>query len=686
MCHYVGVRMHEVYLRAYHSKMLNLLRALPLNFSLKVEEKGVAPRTLAARALASLRIFGGVFLGVVLALVSFERASAAPFGNFSKAESGTLPIPAPLLYTVTGREPVRIPLKIVGSQSELVTFILRAPPQHGSVRLLRAQGEAAYVEYRPPLDMTLSTDSFSYVAANAKGVSGEAVVQIKIVDRGPKLEVAAQLDFGIVRVGDSKTLTLEVHNAGDLPAVGSINVSPPWMLSETESLQQLAPGKRRTLSVQFAPILAGTVAGELRFDADSSKVVTLTAEVRDWIHAGPDPLKLLATESQTRLGHLQLSNENDDPQTVTLTSKPPLEHPVEVSIAPHQQTAIPLRSTTRIPSSYSGVLTLSGGGKHETKVLLWEAAALGPSLGGADSAQAPLRLSRVPSDAAPSVLLRNEGGQAGSWVLQCPVGCSLRVRGAPLNAQATLQLAPGESARVSLFLTANPAPTPLGALKIRGPDGEHVLALEAAPLPRLDPIDSPAPLAAASAAAPAPPSTAAPASFTSEVAPQQSLIAAASRTKSRVLVLDPASFRALNQAFAQDALLNGLTITDVTSNRATLTFPLAPVIAPEQLLIHFRSLERAADGSLRISWSPRSATKGRRDANGKVILTVRSLTPGALNTIRLLGPDRGDGSRVILHQCDIDAPKAAPWFTFTSVFFCLSLAVGGGWIWLKGRG
>lgn len=644
---------------------------------------GAALRAVAERFFPNLRILMGALLCAIFVLASFVTVSAAPFGNFSKVESGALPIPVPLVYTVIGREAVRIPLKVAGSQPEPVTFLLRASPKCGTVRLLRSQGEGAQVEYTPPENLALSADSFSFVAANSKGVSAEAVVQIKIVDRGPKLEVAAQLDFGAIRVGDCKTLTLEVHNAGDLPTGGSINVTPPWTLTNPESSQQLAPGQKRTLSVQLTPILAGKAVGELRFEGDSSKTVTLTAEVRDWIQAGPDPLKLRAIESQTRMGHLQLSNENDDAKTVTLTSKPPLEHPAEVHLTPHQQIAIPLRSTTRISGSYSGVLTLSGGGEHETKVLLWEAAALGPSLGGVDFNQAPLRISQLPSDPAPSVLFRNEGGQAGSWSLQCPVGCLLRVGNAPPKSQAELQLAPGESVRVSLFLAVQPAPATLGTLKILGPDGEHVLALEVAPLPRLAPIEGPAPVVAVEAASPT--ASSAPKSFTSDVAPQQSLIAPVSTARSQIPELDPATIRTMTQAFAQGALLNGLTVTGVKSDRATLMFPLAAGIAPEQLLVHFRSLERAADGALRIDWGPRSAVKGRRNATGMVALTVLNLTPGALNTIRVLGPDRGDGSRVILHQCDIDTPKPAPWFTFTSVCFCLVVVAGGGWIWLKQR-
>jgi hypothetical protein len=654
-----------------------------LNRISKLARKGAALRGVAERLSLNLRILMVAFLYASFVLTSFETVSAVPFGNFSKVESGILPIPVPLVYTVVGREAVRIPLKVVGSQLGLVTFLLRAPPRYGSVRLLRAQGDGAQVEYTPPENLAISTDSFSFVAANSKGVSGEALVQIKIVDRGPKLEVAARLDFGAIRVGDSKMLTLEVLNAGDLPTGGTVSVTPPWTLTNPGSAQQLAPGQKRTLSVQLTPILAGKAVGELRFEGDSSKTVTLTAEVRDWIHAGPDPLKLRAIESQTRMGHLQLSNESDDAKTVTLTSKPSLEHPVEVHLAPHQQVAIPLRSTTRSSGSYSGVLTLSGLGEHETKVLLWEAAALGPSLGGVDFNQAPLRISQLPSDPAPSVLFRNEGGQAGSWSMQCPVGCLLRVGSAPTKSQAELQLAPGESVRVSLFLADQPAPATLGALKIRGPDGEHVLALEVAPLPRLAPVESPAPVAAVETAPPV--ASSAPTSVASDVAPQQSLIAPVSTVRSQIPELDPATIRTMTQAFAQGALLNGLTVTGVKSDRATLMFPLAAGIAPEQLLVHFRSLERAADGALRIDWGPRSVVKGRRDATGMVTLTVLNLTPGALNTIRVLGPDRGDGSRVILHQCDIDTPKSAPWFTFTSVCFCLAVAAGGGWMWLKRR-
>ncbi len=644
------------------------------------------PRT--KRCDLTERVFALAIRVGALVLAGCGTICGAPSGGFSTPNLAAPPIPAPMRYTVTGREMIRFPLQVVGGQSEVVTFIIRKPPQSGALRLTRSQGEAAQVEYTPPSDRTINTDSFTFVAANSRGVSGEALVQIKIVDRGAKLETAPFLNFGTLRVGSTKSLPLEVHNSGDMPSASAVNVTLPWFLSEKESAMHLAPGHTQTVLVNFTPSHAGSFSGELRFNPDPSSTVNLSAEVRDWLIAGPDPVHLLAAGKRIRAGTLQLTNENDSPQTVSLVSKPPLEHPAEVTLAPHQKVDIPLRSKS-LTYGHSGMLTLVGAGQNESKVLLWEAEPLGAALGGLEGVKAPLVLSYDSARPASKIRLRNDGGQSGVWSLQCPEGCGVRIGKGALNSQATLRLEPGESVEVFLSLSAPSASTQLGVFSIQGPDGNAVLELVAEAAPRIETTDVPTP-AAAPAKLPSqrrssPSHSQDMGSAALDVAPQQSLLGNSKGANAFEIVPDPETYIDLNQAFAQGALLNGLIVTNVTSERLTLIFPIAPSIAPEQLIILFRSFEPSPDGKPSIQWRSRAPTEGHRDASGKMVLNVRGLKAGALNTIRLLGPDRGDGMRVILHQCDIVAPKGRAWLALIGGSLLVLLTMVGGWIWAQKR-
>ncbi|NBV87366.1 MAG: hypothetical protein EBS01_14145, partial [Verrucomicrobia bacterium] len=448
------------------------------------------------------------------------------------------------------------------------------------------------------------------------------MVQIKIVDRGAKLESASSLNFGTLRVGTTKSLPLEVHNSGDLTSASVVNITLPWFLSEKDSVVHLAPGHAQSVMVNFTPSHAGSFSGELRFNPDSPSTVTLIAEVRDWLIAGPDPVALRVDSDRARAGILQLSNQNDFPQTVSLVSKPQLEHPAEITLAPHQTLDVTLRSKSLSPSRYSGILTLTGPGQNESKVLLWEAAALGAVLGGLESLKAPLVLFSDPVKPAKKIRLRNDGGQPGVWQLRCPSGCGIRIGKGALNTEANLELAPGESTEVCLSHATPLATKQLGVLSIHGPDGNAFVELVADAEPRVETVVSapPAPAKLPSQRLPSVSHLQDTGSSVSDVAPQQYILGKNPGARALEIVPDPETYIDLNQAFAQGALLNGMMVTNVTSDRFRLIFPLPPSIAPEQLLVLFRSFEPSPDGKPSIQWRSRAPIEGRRDASGKVVL------------------------------------------------------------------
>jgi hypothetical protein len=629
-----------------------------------------------------LRTLRGVLAGGALAFLACDGLQASPFGDSLKSAPGAPPIPAPLLYTVNGRDAVRLPLKIVGTPTGSITFILRSQPQHGIVRMIRAQGEAAMVEYTPPSDRSISSDSFSFVAANSKGVSSEALVQIKLVDRSAKLEAVAKLDFPSVRVGEKTSLTLEIYNAGDLAGTGAIRVPAPWMVQEIDGEWRIPPRQKEIISINFSPILPGEFSGEIRFDADPSKSIALTGRALDWLDAGPDPLPLSIKDTSIRSGKLHLANPGDTPLTVNLSSTPPLDHPAEVTLAPHEQTDILVRRMSRNPAAQSGILTLTGSGKVESKALVWEAAALLPRLGGLESVRAPLQLTRETGGKPAELTLKNEGGQPGTWTLECPDAVALRLNGGTSTTRQTLHLAPEEVACISLFLSNDSTAPNLGVLKIQGADGVQELALGTAPASVTEPVlpiisppktvpKTPRPSPAKSATSPASPP---------DIAPQKSLIQPPTHSETHVIPTDPATLYTMSQAFAQGAVIPGLSIGKITATSAVLTFPLAATIPENQLRIHYRTINTTPDGTLQIDWEERAKIAVFRESGDKVVLTLNGLLPGKLNTIRLLGPDLGNGSRLIMHQCDIETPEAKSWVSVLGLGFGIILVLSVFWI------
>jgi hypothetical protein len=121
-------------------------------------------------------------------------------------------------------------------------------------------------------DATVSQlTSYSYRVRAVVGTlltlpSGEASVT---TPRAGRLVLSpARLNFGIVRVGRSRTLSFSARNAGRGPL--SITVDPaaaPFTVNGERSFT-LAPGRRRALSVTFSPAVAGLASTKITVRSD----------------------------------------------------------------------------------------------------------------------------------------------------------------------------------------------------------------------------------------------------------------------------------------------------------------------------------------------------------------------------------------------------------------------------------
>jgi hypothetical protein len=83
------------------------------------------------------------------------------------------PPPVPRTVRVARGGKAEIPLRIYGTRSQKLTFIIRAAPQHGKLsEPKQTDPEAATVTYAPPADLAITRDKFSYAVRSNEGVSG----------------------------------------------------------------------------------------------------------------------------------------------------------------------------------------------------------------------------------------------------------------------------------------------------------------------------------------------------------------------------------------------------------------------------------------------------------------------------------------------------------------------------------
>ena len=92
---------------------------------------------------------------------------------------------------------VEIPLKIHGTRSQTLAWIIRQPPLHGKLSEVRATGqEAAAVTYRPPADLRVVSDRFTFSVRSTEGISAPVDVTIAITDDAPQISAPAEMNVG----------------------------------------------------------------------------------------------------------------------------------------------------------------------------------------------------------------------------------------------------------------------------------------------------------------------------------------------------------------------------------------------------------------------------------------------------------------------------------------------------------
>jgi hypothetical protein len=323
------------------------------------------------------------------------------------------PIMAALDLKVEGRLPVRIVLKAAGSPRLPVKFVIRGEPEFGRVRVLKQlTAGSVEVEYLPPADRSIVSDSFLFTGSNSQGFASDSRAQIQIVDLGPRLAVPLALDFALTAVGQSARLPLEVRNSGDQPAEGRVTVSLPWELEDGADLYSLAPGEKKTLGLVFKPSRAGWQQGNIVFGGGASAVVQVRGEAQEWVGVAKDPVGFVWGNALEQTAELVLSNSGVRPLEVTVQASPPLEHAGRVLIEVGSSCSVPLSwHGSLVPGGWGTLLLSSQTGLR--RVVVWSLDAVLSGLGPA------VVLAGDADSAGVRRTFTNAGGRPGSWTFQC---------------------------------------------------------------------------------------------------------------------------------------------------------------------------------------------------------------------------------------------------------------------------
>ena len=171
-----------------------------------------------------------------------------------------------------------IVLRAEGQVGKSIDFLVRTPPQHGSIngepnRLARNRVSMVYVQ--TPGDEA-EDDEFTYcVQAPGSPLSAPETAHIRILPNPPSLAVSPpELDFGAVKAGDTASAEVTVENRGGTPISGVVLPPSPWTV-EGPGEYHLGKGESKTFQIVFRPLDEQVFSDALHFRYETGSGVRL---------------------------------------------------------------------------------------------------------------------------------------------------------------------------------------------------------------------------------------------------------------------------------------------------------------------------------------------------------------------------------------------------------------------------
>jgi hypothetical protein len=377
------------------------------------------------------------------------------------------PQPVEQKVTVKRGGSVDIPLKIYGTRSQTLAWIIRKPPVAGKLSSIRATGaEAAVVTYRPPADLGVVSERFTFSVRSSEGVSAPVEVSIAITDDPPQINSPGELDFGVLLVGASATKALEFSNSGGGIAEGTIEVSAPWKI-EGARRYKLAAAEMLVTKIVFAPERAGKFEGEVKFTSQPDRAVIVRGIAEEPLAVAPAELTLRQDAGRPlRAASFELRNNTGAALDVAVTASPRVIVRTPLRVPPHGLVTVPVQ----VAESDTAAL-------DETVVFT----------AGEIAARLALKAKALPAlvRAQPeSVIFRRGAGSTEKVVFQNVGGMEAKVTlaiGAPFAvSEAGFSLAPGAAKEVALSLAAPVSGGSQAMLKVGAEGGGFEVPVEVA--------------------------------------------------------------------------------------------------------------------------------------------------------------------------------------------------------------
>lgn len=634
------------------------------------------------------------FLHLLLAAIGLW----VPILSHAAPDVASTPIPRPGLEKIRGRAEKDLLLKVVGDQAG-IEFELDTRGTKGSVRALNAN--SSQLRYTPPAERTITRDAFLFRARRGQSYSPWENFQIALLDFGPKLQVPALLDFGTLRLGESKTLPLMLSNAGDAAAVEEISTQAPFQLDPPRTQVQVAPSQEVSIPVRVRAESVGKSSGEVSVGRGASFLtVKLHFEVPPWIATNPSFLVLEPDKSRVpdspRRAEFRIQNPNPTMENFTLDSAGELQHPLNITLQPGESRTIEVSLLSSDPGPTKGKLVVKAppaGSPPEIErihVITWDAPAL-PALLNAQH-----KLSPDPRAFHSVLTLENRGGRSGTWSLTSSGPFLLDSAGS-----LQISLSPHQSREIPVREAPDKrspesgSPSP-GEIVITGPDGTSRVGLESRQGARISP---PTPSASAPPPRSTPPKTGAPKDLVRlGPSPDPSGATAPPRRKPDIVNLSETEkfaetpgrsegdremvHKILSNIFIP--IVPGIVIRDLTPTTATLILPFPSTPPKNHPLLFEGKLTAVGDSDTEMAWKPMQYDAPVRDEMGRLHYHIRGLEPNSSVTLRILGPMLQSGKRQPIHQQEFRTPpKSSVPFVRQAVLVSLLLAVGG--VWFKIR-
>ena len=309
--------------------------------------------------------------------------------------------PQPVGATVKARrgEVLEIPLRIFGTRTQALTFLIRTPPRAGKLSAPKnTANETAIVRYTPPADRAVTRDSFTYAVRSVDGVSAPVEVVIEIADTPAELIAPGELSFGKRLVGKTETVTLEIQNRGGDVSEGDVTVDSPWRV-EPPAHYRVEGNARAFLRVTFAPDLPGEFSGEVHYSGQPARLTTLRGEAIAPLAVRPAALDL-HHESVTgaRTGVFEIANQTDSERVVSLHATERLKMDRRLTIAPGRSATVAVMTAEDDRDALAEVIRFEAQGF--SAVLPVRAAAVAPPDRVAVIAPAPSPAKHAPAEPA----------------------------------------------------------------------------------------------------------------------------------------------------------------------------------------------------------------------------------------------------------------------------------------------